>query len=216
MVSFLRDTYIQDIPGYNRADKLNAPYCFGGAPALNKTLEQYFGVHVDANVAVQFDGFVGIIDMLGGVDIELTQKEAQYMTENNTHGWVFSKGMHHMNGIQTLLYSRIRKIDGDAKRTERQRKVIMAVIDAYKNKSLPEMLSLATQILETGFVETDMSAEQVLTYVKEIFPIFASMNIRSQQIPAEGTYENMKVGNVVDTKVCDLDRNRKILEELFK
>ena len=71
MISFLRDTYIPKIPGY-WADKMNAAYAYGGVKTLDQTLAAYFGVHVDANVAVQFDGFKGIIDMLGGVDNSLS------------------------------------------------------------------------------------------------------------------------------------------------
>lgn len=221
MVSFLRDTYIQDIPGYNRADKLNAAYCFGGAPALNKTLEQYFGVHVDANIAVQFDGFVGIIDMLGGVDIELTKKEANYLNSGGDGvdgidpGWGLTAGMNHLNGKQALAYSRIRKIDGDAFRAQRQRTVLTALINAYKNKSVSEMLTLATDILESGFIQTDMSTDEVLSYVNTLFPMLASTAIKNQQIPAAGTYKEATVGHVTATKVCDLEVNRKILQYLL-
>lgn len=212
MISFLRDTYISKIPGY-WADKLNAAYAYGGIKTMDQTFAAYFGVHIDAHVAVQFDGFKGIIDMLGGVDIELTAKEAKHM---NTLGpWVVRAGMNHLNGEQALAYSRIRKIDMDAKRAERQRKVLTALINAYKNKSVPEMLTLASDILGTGFIQTDMSSGEVLDYVTTLFPMLASATINSQQIPAEGTYTNMNVGNVSATKVADLETNRKILQQIL-
>lgn len=216
MVSFLRDTYISKIPGY-WAEKLNASYCFGGAKTLNETLAAYFGVHVDANIAVQFDGFVGIIDMLGGVDINMTQKEVDHLNPiHRWKGWNFTVGMNHLNGEQALAYSRIRKIDMDAMRAQRQRNVLTALINAYKSKPLGEMMSLAEDILETGFLETDMSTNEVLSYMKIIFPRLATCTINSLQIPAEGTYQNMKVGKIVDTKVCDLDINRLLLKRLFE
>lgn len=216
MVSFLRDTYISQIPGY-WAEKLNASYCFGGAKTLNETLAAYFGVHVDANVAVQFDGFVGIIDMLGGVDINLTKKEVAHLNEvYASEGWNLRVGMNHLSGEQALAYSRIRKIDLDAMRAQRQRNVLTALINAYKSKPLGDMLNLTTRILETGFLETDMSTNDVLAYVKLLFPRLATCTINNMQIPAEGTYQNMKVGNIVDTKVCDLDINRLLLKRLFE
>lgn len=216
MVSFLRDTYISEIPGY-WADKLNAAYCYGGVDTLNQTLAAYFGVHVDANVAIQFDGFVGVIDMLGGVDIELTQKEADYLNNiNTTLGWTLTSGMNHLTGIQALTYSRTRIIDMDAMRAQRQRKVLTALIDTYKNKPLNEMLTLTTDILETGFIQTNMTAEQVLYYVKTLFPLLSTATINSQQIPAAGTYEDMTVGNITATKVCDLEANRKILQQILQ
>ena len=208
MVSFLRDIYISQIPGYasRGPQKLNAAYQFGG---------------VDSNVAVQFDGFVGIIDMLGGVDINMTQKEVDYLNPiHRWKGWNFTVGMNHLNGEQALAYARIRKIDMDAMRAQRQRNVLTALINAYKSKPLNEMLNLATQILETfkanGTLVTDMSTNDVLSYVKRLFPMLATCTINNMQIPAEGTYQNMHVGNVRDAKVIDLEINRLLLKRLFE
>ncbi len=213
MISFLRDTYIPKIPGY-WAEKLNAAYANGGVNTLDQTLAAYFGVHVDANVAVQFEGFKGIINMLGGVDIELTKKEVNHL--NSENGWNLKVGMNHLDGEKALAYSRIRKIDMDAMRAQRQRKVLTALINAYKSKPAGEMLTLASDILKTGFVQTDMTSSEVLSYVSQLFPMLATAKINSQQIPAEGTYDNMTVGKVTSTKVCDFDVNRKILQEIFQ
>ena len=218
MISFLRDTYIPTIPGY-WADKLNAAYAFGGAKKLDQTLAAYFGVHVDANVAVQFDGFMGIIDMLGGVDIELTKKEADHLNSECAKyelPWRVHSGMNHLDGEQALAYSRIRKIDMDAKRAERQRKVLTALINAYKSKPVGEMLTLASDILKTGFIQTDMTSNELMNYVTTLFPLLSTATINSQQIPAEGTYDSVNVGNVTATKVCDFEANRKILQKLFQ
>lgn len=217
MISFLRDTYISKIPGY-WAEKLNAAYCFGGAKTLNQTLAAYFGVHVDANIAIQFDGFREVIDMLGGVDIELTQKEVNWLKK--TEGFQLNVGMNHLNGEQALAYSRIRKIDMDAMRAQRQRKVLTALINAYKSKPVGEMITLASDILSTkvnghDMIQTDMTTNEVLEYVKTLFPMLATATINSQQIPASGTYTEMTVGNITATKVCDLEANRKILKQIL-
>lgn len=213
MISFLRDTYIPEIPGY-WADKLNAPYAYGGVNCLDETLATYFDVHVDANVVVQFNGFIDIINLLGGIDIELTQKEADHLNRNPD--WHLTSGINHLDGDQTLAYSRIRAIDMDAKRAQRQRKVLTALINAYKNKPVNEMLSLANQILQSGFLQTDMTSNEVLSYVTKLFPMLATATINNQQIPADGTYTSANVGNVTSTKVCDFEANRKILQEIFQ
>ena len=218
MISFLRDTYIPQIPGF-KAEKLNAAYAKGGVNMLDQTMAAYFGVHVDANIAVQFDGFKGIIDMLGVVDIELTKKEVNHLNQNADiygNSWNLKVGMNHLNGEQALAYSRIRKIDMDAMRAQRQRKVLTALINAYKSKPVGEMLTLASDILKTGFVQTDMTSSEVLSYVSQLFPMLATATINSQQIPAEGTYSSVNVGNVTATKVCDFEVNRKILEKIFQ
>lgn len=213
MISFLRDTYIPKIPGY-WADKMNAAYAYGGINCLDETLAAYFGVHVDANVVVQFDGFEAIIDMLGGVDIELTKKEVEYLNKNSN--WNLQVGTNHLNGYQALSYSRIRKIDMDAMRAQRQRKVLTALINAYKSKPVGEMLTLASEILQKGYVQTDMSPNEVLNYVSKLFPMLATATINNQQIPADGTYSSVNVGNVTSTKVCDFEVNRKILQKIFQ
>ena len=217
MISFLRDTYIAHIPGY-WADKLNAAYAYGGIKTMDQTFAQYFGVHIDAHVAIQFDGFKGVIDMLGGVDIDLTEKEANWL--NKHEGFSLKAGMNHLNGEQALAYSRIRKLDMDAMRAGRQRKVLTALINAYKSKPLGEMVTLATDILSTevnghDMIQTDMSSNEVIKYVKALFPMLATATINNQQIPANGTYTSTSVGNVTAAKVCDLEANRKILKQIL-
>ena len=223
MISFLRDTYIAEIPGIagnpnyqwaNKSDKLNAAFAFGGTKMLNETLALYFGVHVDANIVVDFEGFKGIIDMLGGVDISLTKAEVNHL--NTTKYWNLVVGNNHLNGEEALAYSRIRKIDRDAMRAQRQRNVLAALINAYMNKSTGEMLILAKDILASGFIQTDMSAEEVLDYTSRLFPKLATATINNLQIPADGTYTSMTVGNVTATKVCDFEANRKLLEQVLQ
>ncbi|MBE6933938.1 MAG: LytR family transcriptional regulator [Ruminococcaceae bacterium] len=212
MISFLRDTYVS-IPGY-RYDKLNAAYAQkNGLALLNQTLASNFGVHVDANIMIDFEGFRAVVDMLGGVDIELTQKEANYLNKNN--GWSLRAGMQHLDGAKALAYSRIRKIDMDAMRAQRQRKVLTAIMNNYKNRNAYEMVTLASQILKAGYIKTDMTASELSGYILTLFPMLATANVNNQQIPAAGTYEDMSVGSLGDCKVIDFDINRKILQNIL-
>jgi len=211
MISFLRDSYVS-IPGY-KAEKMNAAYAHGGFNLLDQTMALNFGVHVNANVGVDFSGFMGIIDMLGGVDIKLTEAEANWL--NTHHGYSLSAGTQHLNGEQALNYSRIRKLDWDVKRAERQRKVLTALINRYKSKSPAEMISLASQILQTGFIRTDMTSKELTNYIIQLLPMLSKATINNQQIPAPDTFESMTVGSLGDCKVMDLEVNRKILYNIF-
>ncbi len=213
MTSFLRDTYVS-IPNYWE-DKINAAYAYGGMKCLTETLATNFGIHVDGCAEVDFSGFTTVIDMLGGVDINLTQKEVDYM--NSTWHFSLSAGMNHLNGEQALSYSRIRRIDMDAKRAERQRKVLMSLIEAYKSKGVVEMITLANDILDTKCVRTNMSQDDIINYVGKLFPMLSGANITSHQIPVNGTYENVSVlGSHHDVKlIVDMETNRKLLEELL-
>lgn len=209
MISFLRDTYVY-IPGWG-SEKLNAAYAHGGFGLLFETLAVNFGVSVDAGVEVDFSGFEKIIDLLGGVSVNVTEKESEYMKVN--WGLNVPAGVSRLNGQQALFYSRIRKLDMDAKRAERQRKVLTSLINEYKNKSLTEMLNILDEILP--MVTTTMQQDELQGYLLELFPMLSNTTITNQQIPAAGTYQDMTVGSVTATKVADMEANRQILKNLL-
>ena len=205
MTSFLRDLYVQ-IPGY-RDNRMNAAYQLGGMELLNATLEVNFGIKVDGNVEVDFGEFERVVDLLGGVDIELTSSEAGHM---NNFGYSLRSGMNHLNGAQALTYARIRKLDSDFGRTNRQRTVLVALIQAYKNQSLSKMLSLLNEILP--IVTTDMSNVQIIGYATELFPMLSGCTITTQHIPAEGTYTFASIRGM-SVVYPDLEKNREILRQ---
>lgn len=209
MVSFLRDTYVY-IPGYG-SEKLNAAYAHKGFGCLFETLKVNFGIVVDAGVEVDFSGFEQIIDLLGGVTISITQKESDYMKTN--WGLTIPAGENRLNGNQALYYSRIRKLDMDAKRAERQRKVLMSLVDEYKNKDTAEMLSILYEVLP--LITTTMKEDELVNRALELFPMLSKTEITTQQIPANGTYIDTTVGTVTATKVADMEVNRQILKEVL-
>lgn len=208
MTSFLRDTYVK-IPGYGQ-NRINVAYAAGGMPLLDKTLETNFGVRIDGNVEVDFYQFADIVDLLGGVELELRNDEAQWV--NRETGSSLTEGKNRMDGRQTLAYARIRKLDadGDFSRTNRQRKVITALMDAYRDSSLTTALSLLEQILP--MITTDMTDREVLGYAVSLFPLLAGGEVVSQHIPAAGTYSSRNIDGMA-VLVADLEANRRLLEE---
>ncbi len=215
MTSFMRDTYVS-IPGYKN-NKLNAPYQYEGFGLLNETLAINFGVHVDANVEVDFGAFENIIDLLGGVDIKLTQNEANYINKKLKSNRV-SAGWNTLDGEEALWYSRNRTnttLDGnnnDFGRTERQRRVISALLTKYKNQDLATMMGLLDDILP--MITTDMTNHEILSYAVDLFPMLATAKIESLRIPTNDTYYDVKqIGNVGDVLMPDLEKIREILEE---
>lgn len=213
MTSFLRDLYVV-IPGY-KPTRMNAAYQIGGMRTLDETLAVNFGVHVDANVEVDFFGFMKIIDLLGGVDINLTKAEANYLNTNGNWGvneyngeWNLVEGVNRLNSQQALAYSRIRYLDSDFQRTGRQRNVITAILKEYKNQSWTKMESLLWEILP--LITTDMTNTEIISYAGQIFPMLANANIVTQRIPASGTYENAVI-NGDEVLVPDLIANRNLL-----
>ena len=214
MTSFMRDSYVQ-IPGYG-GYKINHAYQFGGMQLLNDTLYANYGVRVDGDVAVDFSQFEDLIDILGGVDIVLTEKEAGYLNRNND--WTLPSGKVRLNGEQALAYSRIRYIDNDYQRASRQRKVLQSLIDRYKSQSVPEMLSTLEEVL--GLVSTNMEKKEIVSLAVELFPMLSSTQIQNQQIPAPGTFKGGDLQVRPGLKDwfqynIDFATNREILRELF-
>ena len=183
LTSFMRDLYVS-IPGYSD-NRINAAYRFGGAPLLNSTLRKNFGIVVDGNVAVGLDQFAKIVDILGGVDVELTAKEANHMRSQG-HTSVH-EGMNHLNGTQTLAFCRIRKIDSDHNRTERQRRVLISIASAARNAGAGQVMSLVNEVLP--YVSTDLSNGQIISYATSAMSILSGGgSVRSGKVPQSNDY----------------------------
>ncbi len=189
MTSFLRDLYVT-IPGHG-ANRINAAYAAGGMELLDKTLEENFGLHIDGNVEVDFDRFAEIIDLLGGVELELRQDEADFINEET--GSSLTAGWQRLAGEQALMYSRIRKLDadGDFSRTNRQRKVMSALLSAYRGSGAGTMVSLLKQVLP--MLDTDLGNMKRLMLAAELAPMLGSAEIVSQHVPAPGTYTDQTI-----------------------
>lgn len=157
LTSFLRDTYIT-IPGYY-PHKLNLAYSLGG-PALSiSTIESNYGVQIDRYAVVNFTSFKKIVDIMGGVTVELSGDEIDYINAqiqyNNQTEYLYAEpGMVKLNGQQALWYARDRggtysgmSFSGDDwDRTDRQRKFLHAVMNQMKSASIPELIEIVNNI----------------------------------------------------------------------
>lgn len=215
LTSFMRDQYVA-IPGY-RPNKLNAAYQFGGMKLLTQTLRVNFGVQVDGIVEVDFGGFQNVIDLVGGVDIKLTEKEAEYF--NSRYNWGVEVGVNHLTGAQALSYARLRSIDTDYNRSARQRNVITALMNSCKRLSLTELLGLVDDILP--MISTNISNGQIISYVTELFPLLTSASMENARIPVDGTFEygivQVRPGLTAWFQYnIDFYANNQYLNEIFK
>ena len=181
LTSFQRDTYVQ-IPGY-KDNRINTAYAFGGTKLLKEVLELNFGITVDGVVIIDFTHFEQLIDALGGVKITLTEKEVAYL---NGYGATTQVGENLLNGRWALEYSRIRRIDSDFGRTNRQRTVMNALFQAYKDMSISEIPGMLSTVLP--MVSTDMSDSQLISYATKVLMMGAD-TINSNSVPCKGAYE---------------------------
>lgn len=208
LTSFLRDLYVK-IPGRS-SNRINAAYTFGGIPLLNQTLKENFGVTVAGSIEVDFSQFAQIIDVLGGVELELRQDEAELI--NFETGSALSAGVHTLNGSQALSYSRIRRLDadGDFSRTQRQRRVLERLLESYRDANLVTVAKVLKEILP--MVTTDMSTREVLRLALDLFPILSELETRTQRIPADGTYRDETIDGMC-VLVADMEAARRLLSE---
>ena len=158
MVSFLRDLYVP-LPAYaghgRGANRINVCYALGsswkrssegGMEMLALCIEENFGIHVDHTIEVSLDTFPRIIDGFGGIDVDVTEAEANYMTKEIGYIGEIQPGMQTLDGMEALAYARIRKIDGDRQRAARQRTVVTALVEKCRNLSLAEIHQAAEYV----------------------------------------------------------------------
>ena len=216
LTSFLRDSYVQ-IAG-RKKEKLNASYFRGGIQMLVDTLELNFKVDIPYYVLVDFDIFTAIVDELGGITVDVTQKESDYTYNSgfvNVPVRIEAGENVLLNGEQALWYSRIRYLDSDFMRTQRQRKVISAIVAKARQQKPSELLDLAETVIP--MVKTNMSSDEMMKFGIDALKNKAyNYDIVQQQIPADGTWSSKVISGVGDSLVMDLDENANILKAFLQ
>lgn len=216
LTSFLRDMYVE-IPGW-RSDKLNAAHSHGGTQLLVDTLEYNFKVDIDNYMLVSFDMFTAIIDALGGVDVEITEREAEYINGGDHmdaaasaafEGVTLQEGEVHFTGAQALWYSRIRYLDSDFFRTARQRKVISAVMRKAATTSPFTLLDMLEDVMP--LVQTDLTTDE-LTDLGLHALSYLGYDIAQLQVPADGAYESARRRSQ-SVLIPDMDENTRLFQE---
>ena len=215
MTSLMRDIYVQ-IPDHSD-NKLNSAYASGGIPLLKQTIEENFKVAIDYSVVVQFDTFQKVIELLGGVDVEINEKEAAYINKSarNSSGNL-TAGMQHLNGEQTMWFSRIRKISSDIYgrddfgRTCRQRTVLSNLFDNFKDMDISQIVEIIDEILP--YITTDMSSDVIITTAALVLS-YNIDEIESLRIPMDRAFEYAKVTPAGYSKGIDVILINKYINE---
>jgi len=217
MVSLMRDTYVQ-VPGYGGC-KLNAAYSYGGPELLMDTIEENFYIDVDDYISINFLSFAGIVDAVGGVEIEINEDEAYAINAllDSKEGvsmfgtpeesdYLYSAGTYKLNGKQALCYSRLRKVgNADFERTERQRTVLTEIFNSFKPSSLISLLGESFPNLTTNMSTLDM-------YLLSLrLPFLLGYDTQQFRIPAEDTYWGSDIDGQSVLEI-DFDANLDIIE----
>jgi LCP family protein required for cell wall assembly len=209
IISLLRDSLVP-IEGYGW-NRLNTAYFFGGAGLCINTVNQIFGLDIQYYITIDFNGFVGVVDELGGVPITLSQAEAEYFNKHNN--WGVLAGETELDGKQALSYARNRTTGGsDFARTERQRKVIEALIKkVLREKNIGDIAAL----LDTGlnYVKTNFSAGILTSLAYNVFTDKIS-KINSAYVPMSGSFSNAWYKGMLILQI-DIEENARFIKDLI-
>lgn len=206
--SVLRDSYVK-LPDYKGhvCGRAKFTVCYGlgyqwggiaGAMEMtNICMRDNFGVEVDHNIEIDFESFTRVVDLLGGIEIELTEAEAKYLNNDDLYvRYDVQPGKQYLDGMAALSYARMRKAEGDAdsdiKRSARQRLVIEKLFEKIRGLSVTELQSVADTLLPE--ITTTMTPGDVVSIMTRILPVLKDVKIVGATIP----YDKTGWGEIID------------------
>jgi LCP family protein required for cell wall assembly len=208
LASILRDTLVP-IEGHDW-NRLNSAYAFGGPGLSINTVNDAFDLDIQRYVKLDFYAIKDIINELGGVDVKLTQAEVTYL---RAQGLSVSKGagMKRLDGDAALAYSRIRKIDGDFQRTQRQRNVLTALLKEARGMGVVQAVGLMTKLLPQ--VKTNVSTAEAVSLAKYVLSMGGG-ETKQMAVPVLGSFEDKKYKGMSILSV-DFKKNTDALREFL-
>lgn len=208
LASILRDTLVPiEGHGWNR---LNAAYALGGPGLSINTVNEAFDLDIQRYVKLDFFAIRGIIDELGGVNVKLTQAEAAYL---RSEGLNVSKGagVKSLGGDAALAYVRLRKLDGDFQRTQRQRNVLTAALKKARGMGAVQAVGLLTELLPQ--VKTNVGAAEAVSLARHVLSMGGS-ETKQMAVPVLGSFEDKKYKGMSILSV-DFEENAEALREFL-
>lgn len=206
LTSIMRDTamYMGEFGDQNGLYRMNVACYAGGPEYLMQFLNENLGLNISSYVMVDFTSFSTIAEQLGGIEIDVSQAEMEEINFNlhRQAKVAYESGMSeeeiyatyvyleeygegvHLNGPQVLGYARIRKLDTDSLRTERQRKVLIAMLEKLRTRTPQEIMSLAMSL--GGYVTTNMSMDDIITVALVV--VTSDLDVEQLRLPVNGSY----------------------------
>ena len=196
LFSLMRDLYLDLPDGSGNKQNLNYTMAYGGPELILKTINYNFNLKVDKFIHVSLRTLPTIIDKLGGIQLDITSDELNYINryiknidkQNGTSTpSLTSSGLQTLNGTQAAAYCRIRYTDGkDFKRTERQRAVLNALFEKFKNTSITDLTSIMKDILP--LVSTNLTNSEIISIATKVLSM-GSPTIEQSRFPLDGKSE---------------------------
>ena len=216
LTSLARDTLVK-IPnrGY---EKLNHAYAYGKEELLVQTINENFDLNIKDYAVVNFKSFIEIVDILGGVDVKVSEKEIEHLNQiieacygiNNEKNiaYITSAGNQNLNGYQALAYARIRKIDTIYKRDERQRIILANMAQKLSTTTISNYPQIVKSILR--HVKVNIAFNKVMKLALMSHEL-GSYKIRQLEFPIEKYRQEGRFGES-GTYVVKWDQEKNIKE----
>jgi len=228
LTSLMRDTAVKftDLGKYNGTYRINSANYFGGPDYAIKTINECLDMNIQYYVMVNFFGFQKIAQALGGIEMDITETEMEQINRNAVdQAWTaYYAGIDesdqineylttygpntHLNGRQTLAYARIRHTDSDFTRAERQRKVLIKLLEKLKTKSAAELVILAGGMFE--YISTNMDINAILPIATRVVESGVS-NVETLRLPENDTYKLERRNEQEMFYDVDWDTNSRVL-----
>ncbi len=212
--SFARDSIVK--PSYRKGTvKLNTLVrSVEGEQALIDYLQEAYGLPIKGHFVINFSGAVDVINAIGGIEIELSQAEADYVDHHAGyyHGYPLTEGKCLLNGAQALYYMRCRSLDNDFGRQNRQGKALRAMVSELSGITPIRALMLVDDVL--GMYRTDLGVGAQFELAMKAIAL-RNAEVKTHSVPAEGTYRYGKDSHGASGLELDIERNQALLYELL-
>ena len=212
----------------NQYEWISSIIQYGGPGLLEKMVETCFAIDIEGYVRINLQTFIQIVNSCNGVDINLTQKEADYINNKISEGsyavghakelgitdkvQAVKTGPNHLNGETAVLYARCRYIDSDWGRIQRHRNVIQSAVTSAKDLSISELNLMLNNVLP--LIQTNLTKTQISELLLQA-PSLRGKTIEQMSLPESGTYSIMQGLYSKDMYAVDFDKNAKTLQEFI-
>ena len=205
LTSIMRDSYV-NIPNHGM-DKLNHAYAFGGAELAIQTLNNNFGLNIEDFVSVNFSSLPQIINLLGGVQINITEEEVNHIPTIN------APGLYNLTGEEALYYSMIRYASGgDYVRTDRQRTVLNCLFSKLSQVPISSYPQILSEVLP--YLKTSMSSTEILSLSSKATSVISNGLIQSR-FPKDDYSEGSMIDGIYYLTFNIQDTKKQIMDYIY-
>ncbi|MGL5414449.1 MAG: LCP family protein [Clostridium sp.] len=219
LTSIMRDSYVQ-VAGHGM-DKITEAYFYGGPQLALSTINENFDMNINKFIAVGLQTMPKIVNLLGGINIDLKPGDVEWIneyikSENKINGtdapYIYTTGMHHLDGTQATAYSRIRYSGNCQERTVRQRLVLTKIYDKLKQMPASQIPELLNEVLP--YVKTNLTDTQFIEYGTKILEMDKS-NILEARYPTNEFSHGIMVNGIFYEWLNQAETNKEMHAFIF-